>query len=242
MRLDGDLGSARVRERALHRLEAWLAAEATRALRPLYRLQRAVEGGTLKGLPRGIAWRLIEAGGLIDRREVERDLAALSQVERRTLKTFAVRVGVHSVWLPGVMKARARGFAQAFAPSPPLASANGPVPMPVEAPTPRALSALGLRPVGRWLLPVEALEAMAELRARSAGRLSEEALSQLGWSAEQAKQIIPALKTARVQMPDVPGKARPPKDSPFAALAALAPPSPARKRRTRRKAPQSGAR
>lgn len=239
MRLDGDLGSARVRERALHRLEAWLAAEATRALRPLYRLQRAVEGGTLKGLPRGIAWRLIEAGGLIDRREVERDLAALSQVERRTLKTFAVRVGVHSVWLPGVMKARARGFAQAFAPSPPLVSATGPqtpLPAPVEPMTARGLSARGLRAVGRWLVPVEALEAMADLRARSAGRLTEEALGQLGWSAEQAKQIIPALKTARVQMPDAPGKARPPKDSPFAALAALTErPAPARRKPARRR-------
>jgi ATP-dependent RNA helicase SUPV3L1/SUV3 len=93
--------------------------------------------------------------------------------------------------------------------------------MPVEPMTPRSLSARGLRAVGRWLVPVEALEAMAELRARSAGRLTEEALSQLGWSAEQAKQIIPPLKTARVQKPDVPGKARPLKDSPFAALAAL---------------------
>ena len=50
----------------------------------LRRLRQAVETGTLKGLPRGVAFRLIEAGGLIDRREVERDLAALSQVERRT--------------------------------------------------------------------------------------------------------------------------------------------------------------
>ena len=95
------------------------------------------------------------------------------------------------------------------------------MPMPVEPMTPRTLSARGLRAVGRWLVPVEALEAMADLRARSAGRLTEEALADLGWSAEQARQIIPALKTARVQMPDAPGKARPPKDSPFAALAAL---------------------
>ncbi|MDP3378651.1 MAG: phosphonate-binding protein, partial [Brevundimonas sp.] len=219
--------------------EAWLAAEATRALRPLYQLQRAVEGGTLKGLPRGIAWRLIEAGGLIDRREVERDLAALSQVERRTLKTFAVRVGAHSVWLRGVMKARARGFAQAFAPSPPLVSATGPqtpLPAPVEPMTARGLSARGLRAVGRWLVPVEALEAMAELRGRSAGRLTEEALGHLGWSADQAKQIIPAVKTARVQKPDVPGKARAPKDSPFAALAALTErPAPVRRKPARRR-------
>ena len=35
-----------------------------------------------------------------------------SQVERRTIKTFAIRVGTHSVWLPGVLKPRGRVLAQ----------------------------------------------------------------------------------------------------------------------------------
>src|SRR5690606_33276335 len=114
IRLLGELGPAAARERAQRRLEAWLAGEAGRALRPLRRLKTAVETGALKGLPRGVAFRLIEAGGVIDRREVERDLAALSQVERRTLKTFGVRLGAYSIWLPALLKDRARGLAQAF--------------------------------------------------------------------------------------------------------------------------------
>src|SRR5690606_42085577 len=114
VRLLGDLGSVAARERATRRLEAWLAGEAGRALRPLRRLKTAIETGALKGLPRGVAFRLVEAGGVIDRREVERDLAALSQAERRTLKTFGIRLGAHSSWLPAALQDRAPGVAQAF--------------------------------------------------------------------------------------------------------------------------------
>jgi len=97
-------------------------------------------------LPRGIAFRLIEAGGLIDRRDVERDLAALSQVERRTLKSFAIRVGAHSVWLPGALKPRARMLAQAFVTQPfrpgdePLIALPSPAPSTTSASTRRRTS------------------------------------------------------------------------------------------------------
>ena len=238
-RLLGDLGPAPARERAKRRIEAWLAAEAGRALRDLRRLRQAVETGTLKGLPRGVAFRLIEAGGLIDRREVERDLAALSQVERRTLKAFAIRVGAHSVWLPGLMKPRARHFAQAFVGAPLIPATPGLLPAPPETPSPRTLSAHGLRLAGRWLAPVEALERMAELRAAGKGRLSDEALAELGWTGDQARAVIAALKTERARMPDKPGQApRPVKDSPFAALAILNAPPPAAAARPKRRRPR----
>ncbi|MBJ7511516.1 MAG: phosphonate-binding protein, partial [Brevundimonas sp.] len=97
----------------------------------------------------------------------------------------------------------------------------------------------GLRHAGRWLAPVEALEKMAELRAANHGRLSDEALTDLGWSADQAKQLIAALKTERARRPDKPGAApKIVKDSPFAALAALteAPTARPKRRRPRRKA------
>ncbi len=240
VRLIGDLGPVPARERARRRIEAWAAAEAGRALRDLRRLKQAVESGTLKGLPRGIAFRLIEAGGLIDRRDVERDLAALSQVERRTLRTFAVRVGAHSVWLPGLMKPRARAFARAFVDRPPLMTSTAPtapIPVPPDPLSPRALSALGLRLAGRWLAPVEALETMATARAANAGRLSDEALTALCWTPEQAKSVIAALKTERARMPDKPGQMpKPVKDSPFAALAVLSAPTSAKARPRRRRA------
>jgi len=238
VRLIGDLGPQAARDRAQRRIEAWLAFEAGRALRDLRRLKQAVESGALKGLPRGIAFRLLEAGGVIDRRDVERDLAALSQVERRTIKTFAIRVGTHSVWLPGALKPRGRVLSQAFAAAEPFrARPEGLTLLPIPAPSMRALSAFGVRAAGRWAVPVDELERASDLRRENKGNLSDEALKSLGWTAGDAKTIWIALKTVRAQMPDREGK---PvvviKDSPFAKLAELtAPPQPERRKRPRRK-------
>lgn len=237
VRLLGDLGPAAARERAARRVEAWLAAEAERALRPLKRLRDLTAGGSLKGLPRGLAFRLIEAGGLIDRREIQADLAALSQAERRVLKSLAIRVGAHSVWLPALMKPRARALMQAHAAGHafrPSGAALGAAPDPL--PPPRVLAAFGLRAVGAWLVPVDALERMAErLRepAGSRGRpaLSNVALAELGWSDEQGRAILNALRKGRDRQRP---RAGPLKDSPFAALAALNTPAPAPRRKRRR--------
>jgi ATP-dependent RNA helicase SUPV3L1/SUV3 len=230
VRLLGELGPQASRDRAQGRLEAWLAAEAGRALKPLRRLRQAVESGALKGLPRGIAFRLVEAGGVIDRRAVERDLTALSQQERRTLKTFGVRLGAHSVWLPEVLKARGKALAQAHAGERLAPAATVLTALPETQPSPRTLSAHGLRAVGRWAVPVEALERMAELRAAGKGQLTEAALAELGWTEAQAKQVLTTLKGVRA---DVEPPRKPAKDSPFAALAALTA-EPARPRRKRR--------
>ncbi|MFN3538085.1 MAG: phosphonate-binding protein, partial [Brevundimonas sp.] len=217
----GDLGPAPARERAVRRLEAWLAAEAGRALRPLKRLRDLTASGSLKGLPRGLAFRLIEAGGLIDRREVQADLAALSQAERRALKAMAVRVGAHSVWLPALLKPRAQGLMQAHVADQPFRATPGAViAAPAPLPAPRALSAFGLRAVAPWLVPVGALERMAELAGNDRGRpvLSDAALTELGWSEDQGRAILNALRQAPKRKP---AKTGPVKDSPFAALAVL---------------------
>jgi len=240
VRLIGDLGPVAARERAQRRIEAWLAAEAGRALRDLRRLKTAIESGALKGLPRGIAFRLLEAGGVIDRRDVERDLAALSQVERRTIKTFAIRVGTHSVWLPGVLKPRARALAQAFTARETFrARPEGLTLLPLLAPSPRALSAFGARAVGRWAISVEIIERAADLRRDGKGTLSDAALGTLGWSADEARAIWGALKSVRAQMPDRDGRTiAVVKDSPFARLAELTAPAPippARHKRPRRR-------
>jgi ATP-dependent RNA helicase SUPV3L1/SUV3 len=240
VRLLGDLGAVAARERAAKRLEAWLAGEAGRALRPLRRLKTVIENGTLKGLPRGIAWRLIETGGIIDRREVERDLAALSQAERRTLKEFGIRVGAHSVWQPALLKDRARTTARAFVAREPFRPRPaGLSVLPDPPPSPRLLSAFGLRAVGRFAAPVELLEALPDKRTGGEARLSDKALRELGVTAEEAKALIAALKITRAQQPDRADRApKPIKDSPFAALSALTAPAakptashPARRRR-----------
>jgi len=235
VRLLGDLGATAARERAERRLEAWLAGEAGRALRPLRRLKGAVESGTLKGLPRGLAFRLLEAGGLLPRREVERDLAALSQAERRTLKEFGVRLGAHAVWLPALLKGRGRAVMQAFVAGEPWRPREaGLTVLPNPAPSARLLSAFGHLAVGRVSVSVDLLESLAERTARSRGRLSDDDLAALGLKRDEAAMLLGRLKPTRAQRPDKAANTRIDEASPFAALAALtAPARPAAKPRRR---------
>src|SRR5581483_6260488 len=104
VRLLGDLGHEAARQRATQRLEAFVAAEAGRRLAPLRRLEAAVAEGRIKGLARGLAFRLIEAGGLLDRAAVRAEVRALSQQERRTLRSLGVRIGAFSLFMPGLLK------------------------------------------------------------------------------------------------------------------------------------------
>ena len=259
VRLFGELGPERARERAARRLEAFISAEAGRRLGPLRRLDAAVADGRLRGLARGLAYRLIESGGVHDRRAVDSDVRALSQAERRALKGLGVRIGAFSIYLPGLLSERARSFAAAFAwPGaegwrPPHDRISA-LPSP-SAPGP-ALAATGLRAVGELAVPVEALERLDTLlrvapRQSGAALLSQQAVEELGWTMAQAEQVMLGLGFAstgrrpagqagawrpkRTQPSVTPSK--PSAHSPFAALAALKPaPAPVRRRRPRKRA------
>ena len=50
--------------------------------------------GALKGLPRGLAYRLIEAGGVLARTGLEAELKSLSQAERRAAQPGRTDWGV----------------------------------------------------------------------------------------------------------------------------------------------------
>jgi ATP-dependent RNA helicase SUPV3L1/SUV3 len=140
-----------------------------------------------------------------------------------------------------LLKARARTLAQAFVaresfrPGPAALTL-----LPEPPPSPRTLSAFGLRAAGWFAASVELLETLSERRARGGGRLSETDMAELGVTAEDLRILAAALKTTRAQQPDrEPGGPRPPKDSPFAALSALtAAPEPPRRRRPRKRSVQ----
>ena len=67
VRLFGEFGADAARERAARRLEAYVAAEASRRLAVLKRLKAAIADGRLKGLARGLAYQLVEQFGVLDR-------------------------------------------------------------------------------------------------------------------------------------------------------------------------------
>ncbi len=260
VRLLGDLGPAPARERAARRLEAFVASEAQRRLGPLKRLEAAVATGRIQGLARGIAYRLAEAGGVIDRETVAADVKALSQAERRALKGLGVRFGYFSLYLPALLRPEARAFASVLSPAwrrwaPPQ---DRPSALPSPPPDPAALAARGLRAVGGYAAPVEALETLDGLlraapRQGGASLMNDAMREQLGWSAAEADAILrglgfaPSRKAAagqpqgwrRRQPAPAPASERPAHASPFEALATLKdqPPPPPRRRRRRRRAP-----
>jgi ATP-dependent RNA helicase SUPV3L1/SUV3 len=249
VRLLGELGPVAARERAARRLEAFLAAEAGRKLRALKKLEGAIAEGRLKGLARGIAYRLAEAGGVLARSEVEADVRALSQAERRALLILGVRFGAFSLFLPALLRAEARDFSAAFAHSaawrPPI---NQISPLPAAMPSPKALAARGLRAVYGMAVPVEALEKLDTLmraapREHGGAVVGPPIMAALGWSEAETAGVLRGLGFAPVAKPRPgeplawrkrktaeapPAGAKPLPASPFAALASLkAPPPPA---------------
>jgi ATP-dependent RNA helicase SUPV3L1/SUV3 len=263
LRLYGELGPETARQRALQRLEAFVAAEAGRRLGALRRLEGALRSGRLTGLPRGIAYRLVEAGGVLDRREAEADLKVLSQAERRALKSLGVRIGTFSLHLPSLLTAPAQAFAEGFArqAAPDWAPHEGLASLPSPAPSARALGLRGRLSAGPFAAPVKQLEQLGEvLRAaprRNGGAApTPEALAAIGLEDVQAAALLRGLGFAptgrpaegqplawrrRAPRPEARSPApRPPNPaSPFAALAGIAQPAvparpPARTQRRRR--------
>ena len=255
VRLFGDLGHPAPRERAQRRMEAFLAAEAGRRLGPLKILEEALSSGQIKGIARGLAFRLIEVGGAMDRASVREEAKALSPLERRMLKSLGVRLTAFSIYLPALLKPHARHLAQGFVDRSWRPSAEGLSPLPSGNIDPKVLSAHGLRAVGRWGVPIMDLDRLDDL-IRAAPRLGQgtvvgpEIASQLGWGEAEMRDILRALNFAPTAKPkpgeptawrrrseikpSVPTPVRP--ASPFAALEALkSTPSPVRRHKRRRR-------
>jgi ATP-dependent RNA helicase SUPV3L1/SUV3 len=259
--LFGALGPLPARERARRRLEAYLAGEASRLLLPFKRIEDALAGGELKGLARGLVYRLAEAGGVLPRREVGVEVKALSQAERRALRSLGVRFGAFALFLPAVQTPAAqtllRAFARIEAPNwrPP---ADRPSQTPHPSPSPLALGWCGVVACGGLVVPIATLERLDGLiraapRKSGGAVLADADLERLGWSVAEARGVLKALgytpvKRAADGEPTIwrqrqPRPAPPPiaatpapvdSTSPFAALSALTPPPKAARRPRRR--------
>jgi ATP-dependent RNA helicase SUPV3L1/SUV3 len=96
------------REMAETRLGLWLKAHITKHLGPLFGLESG-EGAT--GIARGIAFRLAENLGVLDRQLVAGDVRGLDQNARGELRKLGVRFGAHHLFLPALMKPGPRSLA-----------------------------------------------------------------------------------------------------------------------------------
>jgi len=94
---------------------AWLEARMADKLAPLMALQAemnspaAEDGKTapLRGLARGIAFRLLESFGALPRNQVANDLRKVDQEARKGLRRFGIRIGATSLYIPPLLKPHA---------------------------------------------------------------------------------------------------------------------------------------
>ena len=97
-----DLLTAPLREQVRRRLEVWLERHVACSLAPLIELREA----SLSGAARGLAFQLMEALGLLPRRQAEAQVRALTPGDRRRLRRLGVRFGPTSVFLPALQSRR----------------------------------------------------------------------------------------------------------------------------------------
>ncbi len=103
--MGGDRAGEGEREGARERLEFWLARKIAADLRPLVMLEAAWREGKLPADARGLAFRLIENSGALDR--AHEDLDHVSADAQQALKRCGARIGRHTIYLPGLIKPRA---------------------------------------------------------------------------------------------------------------------------------------
>lgn len=161
------------RDRVQARLDLWVHAQIEKHLGAVTALEKA-EG--LTGLARGLAFRLAEALGVIERSKVADDVRQLDQEARAALRKLGVRFGAYHIYLPATLKPGPRALAlqlamlkdgnleqKGLAELPALA-ASGRTSIAIDPEIDRDLYRLvGFRALGTRAVRVDILERLADL-------------------------------------------------------------------------------
>lgn len=250
--IGGEQASERERNAARERLELWLAQLVAHDLRPLVALENAWRDGRLPPDARGLAFRLIENAGALDRGTD--DLDHMSEAACNALRRHGVRLGRHTVFMPALVKPRAahtlallRRAAYPDAERPLFLARAGALSMPLnERPSWGEGAAAGYRACGWVAVRLDLVEKLAEAiegdappgdatLARLIGRPVRELpgiLNALGYHQSAGQDGEPRnwrRSTQRKKRAAPAGK-----DNAFSALADLLPPAaqPPRRRRS----------
>jgi ATP-dependent RNA helicase SUPV3L1/SUV3 len=89
------------RELVERRLAAWLTTNFETHLRPLLDL---TGDSAITGMARGVAFRLVESFGILERREVADEVRGLDQAMRGSLRRHGVRFGAYHIYVPALLK------------------------------------------------------------------------------------------------------------------------------------------
>src|SRR5690606_12022702 len=95
------------RDKVAARAERFVRYQAETLLKPLFDLKGADQ---LSGIARGVAFRLVENFGLINRRDIADDVKSLDQEARAALRRLGVRFGAFHVFTPALLKPAPAGL------------------------------------------------------------------------------------------------------------------------------------
>ncbi len=105
--------AASAREAARSRISDWLATEMARLLPAHYRMKHGKSLGTLDGLARGLAYRVMESGAAIDLRSDDPS-HRLTPEQREALKAIGLRAGRVAAYAPDAQKPAAQSLIAAL--------------------------------------------------------------------------------------------------------------------------------
>ena len=201
-----------MRARVEDRLKDFIAAKIEGALAPLIALQTAAntEGeDALKGLTKGVAYRLVENFGATSRAQFGDDLKQLDQEERAKMRKLGVRFGEYTLHMPALLKpAPARLLTLIWALWAERKPGDTPPPKPglvsieVNESLPHAYYyAAGYRPSGARAVRIDMLERLAGLirTARNEADMREgfaatpQMMSLVGCSGEDFEGVLRSL-------------------------------------------------
>jgi len=161
------------RDKVQERIDLWVKAQVETLLKPLTDL-KAAEG--LEGLARGIAFRIVEGLGVLERQEAADEIRQLDQDMRASLRKLGVRFGAYNIYVPALLKpAPSQLLAQLWAlkhgsldmnglSELPQLSASGRTSIPVDETIDTALyKVVGFRVCGPRAVRIDILERLADL-------------------------------------------------------------------------------
>lgn len=161
------------RDSVQNRLDLWAKAQIETLLKPLVDLK---SGEGLEGLARGIAFRIVEGLGILERQEASDEIRQLDQDMRASLRKHGIRFGAYTVFVPALLKpAPSQLLAQLWAlkhgapdmngmTELPQLSASGRTSIPVDETVDKALyKVVGFRVCGPRAVRVDILERLADL-------------------------------------------------------------------------------
>ncbi|CTQ56831.1 Superfamily II RNA helicase [Roseibium album] len=161
------------RDAVQNRIDLWTKAQVDTLLKPLMDL-KAGEG--LEGLARGIAFRIVEGLGILERNAAADEIRQLDQDMRASLRKHGVRFGAYTIFVPALLKpAPSQLLAQLWAlkhgsldmngmAELPQLSASGRTSIPVDETIDKALyKVVGFRVCGPRAVRVDILERLADL-------------------------------------------------------------------------------